>query len=300
MSEPVVDSARAGEAAEPRPSSPWSLALRRFARHRAAMLAAVSLVAIGLACVGVGLVVGEEESLELNYAEKLEPPSLGHPFGTDELGRDQLVRCLYGGRVSLAVGAQAMLIALTLGTLLGAIAGLRGGLADAAIMRLVDLFLAVPVFFVLLLLASYYGSDLTTVTAVIGLTAWMEVCRLVRAEILTLREKEFIEAARALGVGPIRLLARHILPNAAGPIVVAATLGVARAIIVESALSYLGFGVQPPASSWGSMLRNAQSQMMTYTWLAIFPGLLIFVTVLAFNFVGDGLRDALDPRVQRR
>jgi peptide/nickel transport system permease protein len=290
----------AAVALERPPETFLSLTWRRFRRHRLAVASGVFLALLTLACALVALVVGEQESLALNFARKLQGPSLSLPFGTNEMGQNYFVRCLYGGQVSLWVGFEAMLIGVLIGTLLGSLAGYLGGLADGLIMRAVDVMLAIPIFFVLLLLASYFGSNLHTVTFIIGVTSWTDVCRLVRADFLSLREKEFVEAARALGVpGPLLIL-RHLLPNAASPIIVAATLGMARAIIVESALSFLGFGVQPPAASWGYMLRNAQSHLTQYPWLAIFPGLLIFLAVLAFNFLGDGLRDAMDPRTGHR
>lgn len=258
------------------------------------------LAVLSLACLAVPLIVSERDSLEPRFEQKLEAPSAEHVFGTNKLGQDYLVRSLYGGRISLWVGFLATLVAVVVGTTLGAAAGYSGGLVDGLVMRAVDVTLAIPIFFVLLLLASYYGSNLLTVTLIIGLTSWMEVCRLVRAEMLSLREREFVEAARALGVSPRRVVVLHLLPNAASPIIVAATLGMARAIIVESALSFLGFGVQPPASSWGYMLKTARGDFTDYPWLAIFPGLLIFLTVLSFNSLGDGLRDAMDPRTDAR
>ncbi len=278
----------------------WAMTWRRFRKHRLAVISGAVLILLGVACAGIPLVVSPQESVRLNFAEKLEPPSASHPFGTNHLGQDYLVRALYGGQVSLRVGLQATLVALLIGTLLGSIAGYRGGWADAVIMRGVDVVLAIPIFFVLLLLASYYGTNINTVTLIIGLTSWTEICRLVRAAFLSLREKEFVEAARAIGVPSPLLVARHLLPNAASPIIVAATLGMAQAIITESALSYLGFGVQPPHVSWGSMLRAGQPALFEQPWLVFFPGLLIFLAVLAFNFLGDGLRDAMDPRTGQR
>lgn len=278
----------------------WAQTWRRFRRHRLAVASGVVLLVLGLACLVVPLFVSPAASVKLDFAHKLERPSSEHWFGTNHLGQDYFVRSLYGGRVSLWVGVQAMLVALGVGTLLGSMAGYLRGWVDAIVMRTVDVVLSVPIFFVLLILASYYKMNIATVTLIIGLTSWPDTCRLVRASFLSLREKEYVEAARALGApGPI-LVVRHLLPNSASPIIVAATLGVAQAIIVESALSYLGFGVQPPTVSWGSMLHVAQPALFQQPWLAFFPGLLIFVTVLAFNFLGDGLRDAMDPRVGRR
>ena len=278
----------------------WGLVWKRFRRHRLALVAGVVLVLLGLTCASIPLIVPPQQSLEMDFSQKLQPPSTGHLFGTNKNGQDYFVRCLYGGQVSLRVGIQAMLIALVVGTTLGSFAGWRGGWIDNLVMRGVDVMLAIPIFFVLLLLASYYGSNIHTVTFIIGLTSWTDICRLVRADFLSLREKEFVEAARAIGVPAPLLVVRHILPNAASPIIVAATLGMARAVVVESALSYLGFGVQPPAASWGYMLRSAQAHLSDYPWLAFFPGLLIFLSVLAFNFLGDGLRDAMDPRTGHR
>ena len=188
-------------------------------------------------------------------------------------------------------------VAILAGTLFGAVAGYYGRVADTLIMRFTDFMLSVPRLLVLLLVGGVFGTSLALIIALIGLTAWMHVARLVRAAFLSLREREFIEAARALGAGDARLIAQHILPNALGPVIVAATLGVAGAILAESTLSYLGYGVQPPTPTWGNMLQNAQSEMYSAPWLAIFPGLLIFATIMSINFVGDGLRDALDPRV---
>lgn len=276
------------------------LVWKRFRKHRLAVAAGIVLLVLGLACLTITLIVPPEASLHMDFANKLQSPSFAHPFGTNKNGQDYFVRCLYGGQVSLRVGLQATLIALLVGTTLGSIAGYRGGLADNVIMRAVDVMLAIPIFFVLLLLASFYGSNIHTVTFIIGLTSWTDICRLVRADFLSLREKEFVEAARAIGVPAPLLIMRHLLPNAASPIIVAATLGMARAVVVESALSYLGFGVQPPMVSWGSMLRVAQSRLYEQPWLAFFPGLFIFMTVLSFNFLGDGLRDALDPRAGQK
>jgi len=220
-------------------------------------------------------------------------------MGTDQLGRDQLSRLMHGGKFSLQVGVLATVVAVLAGTVLGALAGYYGGLADSIIMRFTDFMLSVPRLLVLLLVGGVFGTSLVLIIALIGLTAWMHVARLVRAAFLSLREREFVEAARALGAGDARLIVRHILPNALGPVIVAATLGVAGAILAESTLSYLGYGVQPPTPTWGNMLQNAQSEMYAAPWLAIFPGLLIFATIMSINFVGDGLRDALDPRAVR-
>jgi peptide/nickel transport system permease protein len=225
-----------------------------------------------------------------------EGPSLAHPFGTDQLGRDQLSRLMHGGKASLSVGLVATLVAVAIGSMLGAIAGYYAGLADALIMRLTDFMFAIPRLLLLLLVAALLGTGLNVIILLIGLTSWMHVARLVRASFLSLREREFVEAAQSLGASNVRLIMHHLLPNALGPVIVTATLAVGAAVLLESTLSYLGYGVQPPTPSWGNMLQNAQSEMYAAPWLALFPGLAIFLTIMAINFVGDGLRDALDPQ----
>ena len=226
----------------------------------------------------------------------LAPPSWTHPLGTDALGRDQLTRLLYGGRISLSVGLLSTAVAVVFGTAVGAIAGTFGRWVDRFLMRLIDLMLVFPPLILLILFASLFGTSYLTIVLVLGAVSWMTVGRLVRASFLELKPKDFVEASRALGSGDVRISIRHILPNSWGPVIVAATLNTAAAIITESTLSFLGLGIQPPLASWGNMLQNAQSEMMSAPWTAIFPGLLIFFTVLSINFVGDGLRDALDPR----
>jgi len=221
-------------------------------------------------------------------------------MGTDELGRDVLTRIAYGGRVSLTIGVLAMGVAIAVGTLIGAAGGYYGGLLDSVLMRLTDLMLIFPDLILLILLAGLFGTNFATIVAVIGAVRWMTVARLVRASVLSLKSADFIEAARALGASDVTVIVRHILPNSAGPIVVAATLGTAGAIIAESTLSYLGLGVQPPTATWGNMLQNAQDQFTTAPWTAVFPGLMIFLTVVSINYIGDGLRDALDPRTTVR
>lgn len=229
-------------------------------------------------------------------ADGLAGPSAAHPLGADELGRDVLSRLLHGSRVTLLVGVAAMLAALVIGILVGAIAGFNGGWIDALLMRFTDAMLAVPAFFFILVVVTVLGSSVGTLVLVIGALSWMPVARVVYGETLRWKAAEFVVAATSLGVSGPRLLTRHILPQAIPSLVVSATLGVAFAILTESALSYLGLGVQPPLPSWGNMLQRAQQYVFTAPALAIYPGIAITVVVLAFNFLGDGLRDALDPR----
>ncbi len=230
----------------------------------------------------------------------LAPPSAEHPFGTDELGRDVLARMVHGARASLSVGFVAVALYVLLGTLLGALAGYYGGKVDAVISRLTEVMMSFPTFFlVLAVLGLMRVTSLLPVMVVLGLTRWTDVSRLVRAEVLRLRELDFVEASRALGASPTRIVLRHLLPNAMGPVLVAATFGVAGAILLESALSFLGFGVPPPAASWGELLTQAH-RYVTHPgawWLTLFPGLALFVTVTAFNLLGEALRDEWDPRV---
>lgn len=280
-------------APEPRPY--WLLVRRKFLRHRAAL---TSLVVVAVLFLGAILanVITPYDPFEMNPKATNQPPSLAHPMGTDDLGRDELTRILLGGRVSLSVGLLAVLVALVIGTTLGSIAGYTGGNVDNVLMRVTDMMLAFPSLILMMIFAALMGKGVTSIAIVIGITSWMTVARLVRASFLSLREQDFTMAAVSVGVPTTRIVARHILPNAMGPIIVAATLGVAEAIVAESGLSYLGLGIQVPVPSWGGMLNLAQNQLESAPWLSIFPGAMIFVAVLAINFVGDGLRDALDPR----
>jgi peptide/nickel transport system permease protein len=275
--------------------SPGARRLRQFARHRLALTGLAVVLLLSLAC-GFAPLLAPYAPDAPNVEVIREPPSPAHPMGTDQLGRDQLSRLMFGGRFSLEVGVLATFIAIIVGTAMGALSGYYGGAVDPLLMRFTDFMLSIPRLLLLLLIGAVFGTSIGLIILLIGLTAWMNVARLVRATVLSLREQEFIAAARLLGAGDLRLIARHILPNAIGPVIVAATLGVAGAILTESTLSYLGFGVQPPTPTWGNMLQNAQSEMYAAPWLAIFPGLLIFATIMSINFIGDGLRDAFDPR----
>lgn len=275
-------------------------AARRFLRHRLAVFGLVMIVFLGIASV-VGPLLTPFDPLFIDFKAKFAPPLTGdHILGGDELGRDLLTRLLVGGRVSLTVGLAAMALSVTIGTIAGALAGYYGGWIDVLIMRFVDAVLSFPTIFLLLALAAFIKPSLFTITVIIGATAWMEVSRIVRGQILSLREQEFVLAARAVGASNPHIIARQLLPNAVAPIVVAATLNIANAILLESYISFLGYGIQPPTASWGNMLNNAQSYFDTAPWVAIFPGLMITLAVTSFNFVGDGLRDALDPRLGRR
>lgn len=279
------------------------LAWDRFRRHGMALAGLTVIAAFALASAAPRLASPyDPQASDLDH--RLAAPTWAHPMGTDDLGRDLLTRILYGGRVSLTIGVAAMALAVTLGTAAGAVAGFYGGWVDNVLMRLTDLVLSFPQLFVLIVLALVLrnlalpvlrGAGVLPIVLVIAVTSWMPVARLVRATFLSLREATFVEAARGLGVRNGRIIARHVLPNSLGPIIVAATLRVASSIITESGLSFLGFGVQPPTPTWGNMLNAAQDQMTSAPWTAVYPGLMIFLTVIAINYVGDGLRDAVDP-----
>lgn len=227
----------------------------------------------------------------------LEPPSRAHPLGTDDLGRDVLSRMIYGSRISLSVGFVAVGIATIIGMIFGAVSGYYGGWTERIIMRFIDIMLAIPTFFLILAVIAFVGPSIWNIMIVIGLTSWMGVARLVRAEFLSLKEREFVLAARALGAGDVRIIFKHIMVNSMAPVFVSAVLGVAAAILVESALSFLGIGIQPPIPSWGNILTLGKDNIEIAWWLSVFPGLAILITVLSYNLVGEGLRDALDPRL---
>ena len=287
-------------------TSLWAESWRRFRRHRLAAVGGVIICALVLSVVA-GPLVWRVPIDEIDFRAKLKGPSRAHPLGTDDLGQDLLARMLYGGRISLAVGVAAMLIAITVGTLVGAAAGHAGGKIDYGLMRVTDLFLSLPQLPLLLLIVYLFRDAMRRVlgpeigvfvliVAVIGAFRWMQVARLVRAQFLSLREKEFVEAARSLGAPPLRQVVRHILPNSIGPVIVAGTIDVAAAIIAESTLSFLGLGFPPDIPTWGRILFDAKDNLDFAPHWAIFPGTAIFLTVLSINYIGDGLRDALDPR----
>jgi peptide/nickel transport system permease protein len=234
----------------------------------------------------------------IDVSQSLLPPSMAHPFGTDDLGREVFVRMLYGARISLLVGFVAVGISTVIGIILGALAGYYGSWVDALVMRFVDIMLCFPTFFLILAVIAFLDPSIWNIMIVIGLTSWMGVARLIRAEFLSLRQRDFVLAAQALGASDLRLIFRHILPNAMSPVLVSATLGVAGAILTESALSFLGIGVQPPTPSWGNMLIIGKQTLGSAWWLSVIPGLAILITVLGYNLLGEGVRDALDPRLK--
>lgn len=230
--------------------------------------------------------------------DRLLSPSWHHWMGTDQYGRDILSRMIYGSRISLAVGLVAVSIYVLIGTTVGSVAGYYGGWVDGLLMRITDIFLCIPTFLLILMVIAFVGPSIVNIMVVIGLTSWTDVARLVRGEILALKEREFIQATRVIGMSDSRIILRHLLPNAIGPVLVVATLGIGGAILVESALSYLGLGVQPPTPSWGNMLEEGKEHLTDAWWLITFPGLAIFLTVLGYNLLGEGLRDLLDPRLK--
>jgi peptide/nickel transport system permease protein len=286
------------------------LTWRRFRRHKMAMAGAVVLVLLFVYSFGGALIVPEEYANQTNTPMRLSPPSREHPFGTDTIGRDVMARTIYGGQISLIIGLTAVLIECFIGITLGAMAGFYGGKLDAVLMRFTEAMLIIPEIFLLIVMAKMFGGKIPAINAfgrefsgsvviivfIIGLTSWMYLARIVRAEFLSLKENDFILAARATGTSKTQIIFRHVLPNSIAPIVVAATLGVANAILAEAYISFLGLGVQPPTATWGNMLDGANNYLESAPWLWFFPGMLILLTVLSINFLGDGLRDALDPR----
>ena len=287
-------------------TSPWAEAWRRFRRHKMAVFS-LGLLSTLVLLVLFGPLFWTVAIDEIDFSARLATPSLAHPMGTDDLGQDLFARLLYGGRISLAVGLAAMLMAIFVGVLIGAIAGMSRGWVDTALMWLTDLFLSLPQLPLLLLVIYLFrdslkesfgpeGGVFILIVLVIGGFRWMPVARLVRAQFFSLREKEFVEAARALGASTPRQVTRHILPNSLGPVIVAGTIDVAAAIIAESTLSFLGLGFPPDIPTWGRILFDSKDYLDIAPHWALFPGLAIFLTVLTINFIGDGLRDALDPR----
>jgi peptide/nickel transport system permease protein len=285
------------------------LVWRRFRRHKMAMAGAVMIILLILYSFGGALFVTEEYANHTDTSIRLQPPSREHPFGTDTVGRDILARTIYGGQISLLIGLLAVLVAIVVGVLIGAISGFYGGATDSILMRFTEAVFNIPQLFLLLVMARFLAGKIPTIQvlgrsfsgsviviiAIIGLTSWMYLARIVRADFLSLKEREFIIAAHTIGTRNRSIIFRHILPNTMAPIIVAATLGIAAAILAEAYISFLGMGVQPPTATWGNMLDGSYNYIDTAWWLWLFPGLLIVLTVMSINFLGDGLRDALDP-----
>jgi len=292
------------------PLTPTQVAWRRFRQHKMALAGAVLLIAIILYVTVGALFYSEADANRTDLSITLSPPSRDHPFGTDGTGRDVLARAIYGGQISILIGLCAVIMSVTVGVLIGAISGYYGGFIDAVLMRFTEAMFNIPQLFLLILLAKFFSGKIPTfellgrsfsgsvivIVAVIGFTSWMYLARIVRANFLSLKEQEFVTAARCVGARNVSIIFEHILPNSTAPIVVAATLGVAGAIINEAYVSFLGVGVQPPTATWGNMLDQAYHHLESEPWMWFFPGALIVLTVLGINFVGDGLRDALDPR----
>lgn len=290
--------------------SPRALIWRRFRRHKMAMAGICILVFLVLYSVVGAFFVSESYANYTDTSKRLQPPSAEHPFGTDTVGRDILARTIYGGQISLLIGLFAVLVETVVGVLIGAIAGYYGGPIDSILMRFTEAMFNIPQLFLLLVMAKFFGGKIPTIQLfgrtfsgsviviilILGLTSWMYLARIVRADFLSLKEREFILAARTIGTSNLAIIFQHILPNSMAPIIVSATLGVANAILSEAYISFLGLGVRPPTATWGNMLDGAYNYIETAPWLWIFPGSLIVLTVLSINFVGDGLRDALDPR----
>ncbi len=269
---------------------------RRFIHKRTAVFGAVLVIILILLSLAAPIIAPYSPDKQ-DLSQKLRPPSVSHWMGTDEYGRDVLSRMLYGGRISLSVGFVAVGISLFIGVLLGSLAGYFGGWVDQAIMRIVDIVLCIPTLFLILMLIVFLGPSLFNIMVIIGLTSWTELSRLVRAEFLTLKQRDYVSAARAVGASNRRIIFMHILPNALAPIFISATFGVAGAILLESGLSFLGLGVQPPMASWGNILTSGKDYITQAWWLTMIPGMAIFITVMGYNLLGDGLRDIMDPRL---
>jgi len=270
---------------------------RRLLENKLAVAGGV-IVSVLLAASLLAPFIAPYDPAQIHVDRVLVPPCREHPLGTDQLGRDVLSRIIWGGRISLLVGFVAVGIATAIGVVLGAVAGYYGGWVDGLIMRLVDVMLCFPALFLILAVVALLEPSIWNIMVVIGLTSWMGVARLVRAEFLSLKERDFVLAARSLGARPARIIFVHILPNATGPVFVSAILGIGSAILTESALSFLGIGVQPPTPSWGNMLTAGKDHLKIAYWLSLFPGLAILLTVLGYNLLGEGIRDALDPRLR--
>jgi peptide/nickel transport system permease protein len=287
------------ETQEKKIASPGAMVWEQFRRHKPAVISIFVLMILALACYTAPIIAPYKfDAIDLRNTK--QPPTLKHYMGTDDLGRDLFTRILFGGRISLTIGITAALAGTSFGTLIGAVAGFYGGRVDNTLMRFTDVVLSIPTLPLLIVISAFTRSSLPIMVLVIGGLSWMATARVVRGSVLSVKELDFITAARMVGMSNARIIFRHILPNTFGPIVVGATLSVGAAIITESALSFLGLGVQPPTPSWGNMLQDSQTTMASKPWLTIFPGLAILITVLCINFIGDGLQDALDPTQRGR
>ncbi|GBE00582.1 dipeptide transport system permease protein DppC [bacterium BMS3Abin07] len=273
-----------------------SVVWTRLRRNKLALAGGIIVIMLFVVAL-LAPVISPYNPDEIDAGGILSPPASSHWLGTDDLGRDVLSRMIYGARISLLVGFVAVGISLIIGIIFGSVAGYYGGLADRIIMRFVDIMLSIPTFFLILAVIAFVGPGIWNIMIVIGLTSWMGVARLVRAEFLTLRNREFVLSAQSLGLSRTRIMMRHMLPNGMAPVFISAILGVAAAILVESGLSFLGLGVQPPTASWGNILTLGKSNIEIAWWLSVYPGLAILVTVLGYNLLGEGLRDAIDPRL---
>jgi peptide/nickel transport system permease protein len=287
--------------------------LRRFLRHRMAVSGLLLLAFIALYVIAGTIFFSEFDSINNNTSIALNAPSSDHLMGTDRIGRDVMARTIYGGQISLLIGIFAMVVSVTLGVLVGILSGYFGGLVDGALMRVTEAFLSIPQLLILLLLANLLqgkiepinllgrtlDGSVVIIVGIIGATSWMYLSRIVRSTVLTIKEQEYVLAARAVGANDFRIVLRHVLPNILAPVIVAGTLGVANAILAEAYISFLGLGVQEPTATWGSILNSSRDQIENAPWLWVYPGLLILLTVLSINFIGDGLRDAVDPRSQQ-
>ncbi len=296
MSASTTTEANAQLISETARRSEWSQAWRRFRANRIAVGGLVVILLLALMAIFAPIISPYDPIDEIFRGMRGGSPTLAHPFGYDHLGRDLLSRVIFGTRVALLVGLLATGIAVTLGVVIGAVAGYLGSWEDTLISRVIDTLMAFPIIALLVVLAAVLGPSLVTTVVVIGMTGWARFARVVRADIMSLKATDFVTAARAVGVRDWRIIWRHLLPNVMGPIIVLATLGIGGIIILESALSFLGLGIRPPNPSWGGTLSDGRAFILRYPHIAFFPGLMIVITVLAFNFLGDGLRDALDPR----
>jgi len=282
-------------------NGPWQIALRRFRVNKLAVGSVYIILILYTLAILAPLVTPQDPSMMENVLEtRYLPPSLAHIFGTDEFGRDLFARALYGARVSLTIGLLAMLLSKTIGTIYGAIAAYFGGLVDSVLMRLVDVVIAFPTFYLMLLLVGVFEANITLLVLILGLTSWPGTARYIRGEILSLKEQEFVESARAIGLPPHLVIVRHLIPSALSPVLVSAALSVAGMIGAEAGLSFLGLGIRPPIPSWGNMVSGGQDALLVAWWVAFFPGALLTLTLVSFSLLADGLRDALDPKALKR